>query len=268
MTSLTTAGLERYVPRLLMSRLAADPSRRVEVLEGTFVFIDVSGFTKLSERLAKVGKEGAELLVDAINSCFTALLADVHLLGGSLVKFGGDALLLWFEGDAHAARGCEAAVGMRRRLREVGRLTVGSGTVTLRMSVGVHSGEFHSFLVGDLFHDLVIGGSAASTVVALEGAAEASQILISEATAAQIPKRCVGEQTGPGFCSLARPGWRASSNLVSCRGSILRCTRFAYRPRSATRWKRVPTLQSTEPRPYRSSSLGASTRCSSARAPK
>src|SRR6201997_3461211 len=109
-----------------MSRLPADQARRVEVLEGTFVFIDVSGFTKLSERLQKVGREGAEVLVDTINSCFTALLADVHLLGGSLVKFGGDALLLWFEGDAHAARGCEAAIEMRRRLREVGRLSVGS----------------------------------------------------------------------------------------------------------------------------------------------
>ncbi len=208
-----TAGLERYVPRLLLSRLSADPGRRVEVLEGTFVFIDVSGFTRLSERLAKVGKEGAELLVDAINSCFTALLADVHLLGGSLVKFGGDALLIWFEGDAHQARGCEAAVQMRRRLRDVGRLTAGSSTVTLRMSVGVHSGEFHSFLVGDRFHDLVVAGPGASTVVALEGAAEASQILISAATASQIPARCVGEPTGPGFRLARAPGVAGEAGL-------------------------------------------------------
>ncbi len=199
-------GLERYVPRLLVSRLAAEPFCRVEVLEGTFVFIDVSGFTKLSERLAKVGKEGAELLVDAINSCFTALLADVHLLGGSLVKFGGDALLLWFDGDAHPARGCEAAVLMRRRLREVGRVTVGASTVTLRTSVGVHSGEFHSFLVGELFYDLIVGGPGSSTVVALENAADASQILISEATARQIPRRCVGERIGPGFRLARAPG--------------------------------------------------------------
>ncbi len=199
-------GLERYVPRLLMSRLPADPARRVELLEGTFVFIDVSGFTRLSERLARVGKEGAELLVDAINACFTALLADVHVLGGSLVKFGGDALLLWFEGDAHAVRGCDAAVLMRRRLREVGRITVGSSTVTLRMSVGVHSGEFHSFLVGEIFHDLIIAGPGASMVVALEGAAEASQILISEATATQLPARCIGERAGPGFVLARAPG--------------------------------------------------------------
>ena len=213
MISEVTVGLERYVPRLLMSRLSADPGRRVEVLEGTFVFIDVSGFTGLSERLAKVGKEGAELLVEAINSCFTALLADVHLLGGSLVKFGGDALLIWFEGDAHAARGCDAAVQMRRRLREVGRLTAGASRVTLRMSVGVHSGEFHSFLVGDLFHDLIVAGPGASTVVALEGAAEASQILVSAATASQIPARCVGDPTGPGFL-LARAPEVASGPML------------------------------------------------------
>ncbi len=40
------------------------------------VFADVSGFTRLSERLARKGKEGAEYLVDAINACFSALLAD------------------------------------------------------------------------------------------------------------------------------------------------------------------------------------------------
>ena len=216
--------MERYVPRLLASRLAVDLARRVEVLDGTFVFIDVSGFTKLSERLAKVGKEGAELLVDAINSCFTALLSDVHLRGGSLVKFGGDALLLWFEGDAHAVRGCDAAVVMRRRLREVGRLTVGSSTVTLRMSVGVHSGEFHAFLAGELFHDLIIAGPGVSTVVALEGAAEASQILISPATATQVPPRCVGKQTGPGFLlarSSGEDGWNRLDELPELDPAIL-----------------------------------------------
>ena len=49
-----------------------------ETLEGTMVFADVSGFTRLSERLARKGKEGAEHLVDAINACFSALLADAY----------------------------------------------------------------------------------------------------------------------------------------------------------------------------------------------
>ena len=89
------------------------------------VFADVSGFTRLSERLARKGKEGAEHLVDAINACFSALLADAYERGGSLVKFGGDAMLLWFCGDGHALRACACGSAMRRTLREVGRIRAG-----------------------------------------------------------------------------------------------------------------------------------------------
>src|SRR3984885_4270312 len=86
-------------------------------LDGTMVFADVSGFTRLSERLARKGTEGAEHLVDAINTCFSALLADAYTRGGSLLKFGGDAMLLWFWGDGHAVRACDSASAMRKTLR-------------------------------------------------------------------------------------------------------------------------------------------------------
>ncbi len=87
-----------YVPEMLLGRLASPTPELVQTLEGTMVFADVSGFTRLSERLARSGKEGAERLVDTINACFSALLADASAGGGSLLKFGGDALLLWFDG--------------------------------------------------------------------------------------------------------------------------------------------------------------------------
>ena len=40
--------------------------------------------------------------------------------GASLLKFGGDSLLLWFERSDHVVRGCRACVLMRRVLRDVG----------------------------------------------------------------------------------------------------------------------------------------------------
>ena len=92
------------------------------------VFADVSGFTRLSERLARKGKEGAEQLVDVINACFTALLADAYGRGGSLLKFGGDAMLLLFYDESHAVRACGAAAAMRRTLREVGHIRAGETT--------------------------------------------------------------------------------------------------------------------------------------------
>ncbi len=78
--------------------------------------------------------------------------------GGSLLKFGGDALLLWFHDDAHVARACRAAVMMRRVLREVGRIEVPGAKVTLRMAQGVHSGEFHFFAAGTSHVELLATG--------------------------------------------------------------------------------------------------------------
>ena len=95
-----------YVPRILQQQLADDPDVRCWLAEGTAALVDISGFTKLSERLSRKGREGAEHITDAISGCFESILLVAYDHGGSLLKFGGDALLLWFSGDGHAARAC------------------------------------------------------------------------------------------------------------------------------------------------------------------
>ena len=195
------------MPRALLARLARPIDVLTETVNCTVVFADVSGFTRLSERLARRGEEGAEQLVDLINACFTALLAEAYGRGGSLVKFGGDAMVLLFydqRGDEqHAVRACCAAAAMRRRLREIGEVQVGDTKVTLRISVGVHSGDYEMFVVGGSHRELLIGGPAATTVVALEACASSGQILISPETARTLPRSCVGAEVGPGL-ALAR----------------------------------------------------------------
>jgi class 3 adenylate cyclase/tetratricopeptide (TPR) repeat protein len=202
---------------MLLGRLVAPRSELVETLEGTMVFADVSGFTRLSERLARKGKEGAEHLVDAINLCFSELLADVSERGGSLLKFGGDAMLLWFDGDGHTERACAAAAAMLQTLREVGRIPAGASNVVLRMSVGVHSGSYPMFLVGASHRELLVGGPGTSAVDEMEGLASAGQILLSPDTARLLPRACLGAQIGSGTLLSRAPAalpWAPPEDLV------------------------------------------------------
>ena len=200
-----TGALNSYVPRALLPRLVSSPDAAVLTQEGTIVFVDISGFTRLSERLARTGREGAEQLVETISACFSTLLAEAYANGGSLLKFGGDALLMWFEGPEHALRGCASAVAMRQTLRRIGRVRAGASSIVLRMSVGVHSGAYELFLVGSSHREYIPAGPAVSTVVALEGYAGTGQILISEQTAAALPKRCLGAVAGPGVLLTRAP---------------------------------------------------------------
>jgi len=166
------------VPRLLLQRLATAPDERSWQVDGSVVFVDISGFTKLSERLATHGREGAEQVTDAIEGCFTALLSVAYANGGGLIKFGGDALLLLFDGEGHAARAARSAVWMRRMLREVGRVELPGAKLQLRMSVGMHSGRFDLFLVGSSHRELLATGPAWTRTVEMEHAAAAGEIVV------------------------------------------------------------------------------------------
>jgi class 3 adenylate cyclase/tetratricopeptide (TPR) repeat protein len=194
-----------YVPRILQQHLADDPDGRWWIGEGTTVFVDISGFTKLSERLARIGREGAEQITEAIGTSFESILFVAYENGGSLLKFGGDALLLWFDGEGHAGRACRAAVLMRRVLRTVGRIEVPGARVTLRMTQGVHSGRFHFFAAGTLHVELLPVGPAWSRLVAMEHEADAGEIVVSPETRAVLPARCLGAAKGPGFILRREP---------------------------------------------------------------
>src|SRR4029077_6799324 len=66
--------LTPYVPRLVIEWLADDPDREGREIEGTMAVGDISGFTAMSEKLAREGKAGAEQVTDVMNATFEALL--------------------------------------------------------------------------------------------------------------------------------------------------------------------------------------------------
>ena len=200
-----------YLPRLVIDWIADDADRSYQEIEGSVTFVDVSGFTNLSERLAKRGKVGAEDLADSIGSCFTDLLAVAYGEGGGLLKFGGDALLLLFTGPGHEARACRAAVAMRQELRTAGRLDISGARVQLRMSAGVHTGLFHLFLVGEAHKEFIITGPAASRTVAMEGAAAAGEIVVGDTTAGALRDADLGATKGPGRLLRRAPRWTVAS---------------------------------------------------------
>ena len=168
------------------------------VTDGTFVFADISGFTRLSEQLAELGRAGAEELTLILNATFDALLGVARSEGGDLVKFGGDALFLFFEGEYHAERACRAAFGMRAALKARGAVVTGRRRVVLRISMGVHSGPFLFVLAGSEQRELFVSGEHATVVTAMESAADAGEILVSSATAALLPVAWRGEPKDAG----------------------------------------------------------------------
>jgi class 3 adenylate cyclase/tetratricopeptide (TPR) repeat protein len=186
--------LRPYVPRLVIDWLRETPDRTYRQVEGSLAFVDVSGFTNLTERLSRRGKVGAEEMNQILNDCFTECLSAAYAFGAGVIKWGGDAVLLLFDGNAHERRACRAAWEMQRTMRRVGRIRTESASVTLRMSIGIHSGLLDFFLVGDLHRELVVTGPAATRTVGMESIADAGEIALSPETAAALDPSDLGRQ--------------------------------------------------------------------------
>jgi class 3 adenylate cyclase/tetratricopeptide (TPR) repeat protein len=176
--------LAAYVPALLADRVGTDGSGWWRE-DGSLVFADVSGFTRLSELLAQTGREGAEQLTAHLNAAFTQLLR-ASQDGGDLLHFGGDALLLHYSGPDHARRACHAAAAMRSALAALSSFTTPGGRVRLKMSVAVATGECVFMRLGTNHHEIAVVGATATRLLALEGVAQAGEIAVCETTASAL----------------------------------------------------------------------------------
>jgi class 3 adenylate cyclase/tetratricopeptide (TPR) repeat protein len=195
--TLTQPGLEPYVPRLVRTWDGLRGGVDAIEVDGTLVSVDLSGFTALSERLAAKGRAGAEELILLISGVYEGLIGIAERRGGDVLKFRGDALLIFFEDDDHAVRACVAAGEMQWLIETTGRTRSSVGQVELAMAVGIVSGPCHFFLTGLSHRELVIAGPAASDTLRLEDAAEAHEILVSAATARALePGWLAGERDG------------------------------------------------------------------------
>ena len=193
-------GPTAYVPRLLPAWAAAELGSAHRVVDGSLLLFDITGFTPLTERLARRGREGAEELSNLLDDVFGRLLTDAEDEGGDLLKWGGDALLLFFDGPDHGCRAARAALRMQRVLAQIGRATTSIGRVTLRASAGVESGPVHLVLAGNpaMHRELLVLGPTATGVTMLEHAAGTGEVLLGDATAAGLGPELVRPHHGSG----------------------------------------------------------------------
>lgn len=216
--------LAPYLCDLHRDWLAGDPGgARHREQDGSLLFLDISGFTPLTERLARNGKVGVEQLTDMLNGVVAPLVQSAGALGGDTLKFGGDAVLVLFTHDGHERRAAAAAFDMQRAMEPYRRIKIGAGMVSLRASAAVASGPVHHFLVGEPVRELVVAGPTTSAVIGLEGDARPGEVLLAAPTCAALESRCRPVERGDGVAALAaRPDARRSPQRSSALGQAAR----------------------------------------------
>lgn len=150
LTSLTS-----YVPVYLLSQLTEDmslheiPTEKHE--QAALLFADISGFTKLTERLAQQGPVGAEILSQLLSRYLGQLVDHILANGGDILKFAGDALLAsWFVSDSELSLAVQQAAQCALVIQTAlnASQTGSDNRLSLRISIG--SGEISVLHIGGI----------------------------------------------------------------------------------------------------------------------
>ncbi len=171
------------LPLSLMGELAREPgASRARVVEGAVLIADISGYTRITERLCGLGDEGLGRLSELLNREFSRDLDDVAAHGGENVSVAGDALIASF-----VAPGLVASVWRRARACAAALAALSGGApatagerVTLHLGVGV--GSIWVARLGGWYgrSELLVGGEAMRGAFAAAASAGSGRVVAPE----------------------------------------------------------------------------------------
>ncbi len=178
-------NLGRYLSPGVVAEIAAGhlvPSLGGETREGTVLFSDIVGFTRLARSLP------AAEVVALINRYFQEMVDAVFHWEGTVDKFGGDAMLcVWgapVPRSDHAWPAAAAALEMQVRLFGFNLgLAAAGGSLQVKMGIGLNSGEFIAGNVGSERRlEYTVIGDTVNLAQRHEEKATGGQVVVSAAT--------------------------------------------------------------------------------------
>lgn len=185
--------MHHLTPRFILDQW--DAGRRFGRFRASTLFVDISGFTAVTEALMDAGIAGGEMLADIMVAIFDPLIAAVYENGGFVSGFAGDAFTAIFpDGDAvtgaadSAARAVTAGWRINRHLNDYPTYTTDYGTFAFTVKVGAARGSVVWGIVGaaDGLRTYYFRGEAVDGCAAAEHVASGGDVVLSAEVAAAV----------------------------------------------------------------------------------
>ncbi|WP_018622981.1 adenylate/guanylate cyclase domain-containing protein [Spirosoma luteum] len=164
-----------------------------ETVVATVLFIDICGFTAISER------ESPDTVVRLVNRYFDVMVKEIIGQGGYVDKFMGDAVMAVFRGDYHFDRAVEAALAVRTQIATLEDNLQNNLNYHPQVSIGINTGEMVSGNIGSATLrrlDYTVIGDAVNTAQRLQSVAQPGQIIILESAQQKIAESFTCERIG------------------------------------------------------------------------
>jgi len=163
-----------------------------ETVEASIAFIDICGFTAISET------ETPDYVVSLLNEYFDIMVKEIIDQKGIVDKFIGDAIMAVFKGPFHLDRAVDACLNIRNAIEAL-PVVAGESRFKPRVAIGINSGEVVSGNIGSSTLrrlDYTVIGDRVNLAARLQSSAKVNQIIISEENYQKISNSFVCNKIG------------------------------------------------------------------------
>jgi adenylate cyclase len=171
--------LKMYVDETVLNHMSGDgyedSLRTNELVEAATCFIDICGFTQITE------KEQPDTVVNLLNSYFDIIVEEIIAQDGIVDKFMGDAVMAVFTGEFHLDRAIDACIATRNKINALSKNS--KAKYSPKVSIGINSGEVVSGNIGSSNLkrlDFTVIGDSVNVALRLQSEAQPDQIIITE----------------------------------------------------------------------------------------
>lgn len=172
--------LKMYVDETVLNFMGGKEIENVlannQIIEGSVAFIDICGFTAISEN------ESADKVVSLLNAYFDIMVKEIIKENGVVDKFMGDAVMATFKGDFHLDRALDCCISIREKLKNADS-GLDAGSYQPEVSIGINTGDMVWGNIGSVTLkrlDYTVIGDTVNIAARLQSLANKNQILISE----------------------------------------------------------------------------------------
>lgn len=159
---------------------------------GAALFVDVSGFTPLTEALTSAygAQRGAEEITRHLNRVYDALMVPIERFGGNVIGFSGDAMTCWFDKD-DGRKALASASEVQTVMAGFANIKVTPDqTVKLSVKVAISVGDVRRYMVGDptIRYMDVIAGETMDRLASAGEHAEKGEVVLDAKSAKGLGK--------------------------------------------------------------------------------
>lgn len=172
--------MKQFIPYFIQEKFESRETNGV--FQAYTIFIDLSGFTPLTERLMREGNVGAEELSSSLNSIFEPMVKLVYKRSGFIPYFAGDAFTAIF--DTKKVKNPEeiiqTACDIRSLFVKEGIRKTRFGDFEIGIKIGISFGKVNWGIVGDTLNTFYFRGPAIDNCAEAEHLARGQEIILDK----------------------------------------------------------------------------------------